>query len=327
MPRSPKRKDPESLRVELIQLFVEFENRLKQDDLREKVLQLVSAYHKMRDLGSSLIPLNEEVKGAAKDRILFYFRKYVGQVLHSEEFLVVSGIQEYARRIRELRVQEGWPILSGQTIKDMLDAEELADQSIEDLKVDTYVLLKDEQDREAAYRWNLANSIRKENWGLKKKFLEFFIKNVSKPVTGEELSYLAKGAAGWPRRIRELRTEEGWAIRTKNTGRPDLPIGAYILEDLRQGKVHDRNIPDSILVKVLERDNYRCKKCGWSIDQKTIGDPRHLLEVHHIKFHSKGGLNIEENLATLCNVHHDEIHRLDRHNEWGIEEFIEWVNA
>jgi hypothetical protein len=178
MARSPKRNDPEYLRTELIQLFSDFEENLKKDDLRSKVLKLVKAFHKLRDLGVSLIPTDLPTRRAAKDRILFYFRKYVGEVLHSEEFLVVSGIQEYARRIRELRVQEGWPIVSGQTAKEMVDSGELELDDLSRLKTDTYILLRDEQDRDAAHRWNMANSIRRENWGLKKKFLEFFKKNV-----------------------------------------------------------------------------------------------------------------------------------------------------
>ena len=50
---------------------------------------------------------------------MLYLKKHVGQVLDGRELMVVSGISEYARRIRELRVQFGWQIISGMTLRDM----------------------------------------------------------------------------------------------------------------------------------------------------------------------------------------------------------------
>ncbi len=55
-----------------------------------------------------------------------------------------------------------------------------------------------------------------------------------------------------------MRTEEGWPIVTKNTGRDDLPVGVYVLEEDRQAYVHDRKIPDPVRVAVLTRDHFRC---------------------------------------------------------------------
>ena len=127
-------------------------------------------------------------------------------------------------------------------------------------------------------------------------------------ITGEELRYIAKDRSEWARRVRELRTEFGWPIVTKNTGRPDLEIGVYLLEADRQSPEHDRLIPDPVKREVLRRDKYKCKNCGWSHKEWNRSDPRHL-ELHHIQFHADGGQNIEENLLTVCTVCHDEIHR------------------
>jgi hypothetical protein len=44
-------------------------------------------------------------------------KKYVGIVLAGDELMVVAGISEYARRVRELRVERGWRILTGMTLK------------------------------------------------------------------------------------------------------------------------------------------------------------------------------------------------------------------
>lgn len=51
-------------------------------------------------------------------------------------------------------------------------------------------------------------------------------------VFGREknLNNLAKDKKEWARRVRELRTEQGWPIVTKNSGRQDLEIGAKCVQ-------------------------------------------------------------------------------------------------
>jgi len=138
--------------------------------------------------------------------------------------------------------------------------------------------------------------------------LKYFKQNVEKNITGEELRYVANDKKEWARRARELRTEFGWPVITKNSGRPDLPVGTYVLESLRQSPEHDRKIPDPVRFGVIRRDSYKCAKCGWSHKEWNRSAPRHL-ELHHIKEHAKGGSNIESNLITLCTICHDDIHR------------------
>jgi len=106
-----------------------------------------------------------------------------------------------------------------------------------------------------------------------------------KPVTGEELKYLAKDRNEWPRRARELRTEEGWAVATKQSGRPDLPVGVYMLEQERQAPEHDRHIPDPVRVVVLKRDNFGCqeKGCGWD---RSPTNPRRSAPLFRTSSHS-----------------------------------------
>ena len=229
--------------------------------------------------------------------------------------MIVSGISAWARRVRELRVQFGWWIYSGVTFKQMAqnpdDAESFEKIGIDPAKIkpDQYVLMSTVQDRDAALRWNLLNDIRKEKIAVKDKIIKYFRNNVGVQVTGEELSYLAKGRTEWARRVRELRTEEGWPIVTKNAGRGDLPVGVYVLEEDRQAYEHDRKIPDDIRVAVLTRDHFSCVECGWNRAMLSREDPRHMLELHHKKHHKDGGENTAENLETLCNVCHDKKHR------------------
>lgn len=108
--------------------------------------------------------------------------------------MVVSGIGEWARRVRELRVQFGWSIVTGITAKEMLDEGDfsLSEFSGKKLRPDDYVLLDERQDKEAAYRWHTANDIRKKSIAVQDKLLEFLKANVGQPVTGEELRYVAK---------------------------------------------------------------------------------------------------------------------------------------
>lgn len=308
--RKTKNADPEVVRQRVAKLIGNFEAELRSGELRPKVLALVLIFHELRDLGKALIPT--EYGSAARDRILFYFRKYPGTIINGDELLVVSGIQEYARRLRELRVQFGWAIVSGVTIKEMRE-EEAEGVSLElmTMKPNEYVLLSADEDRDAAHRWNVANTIRKERGSVREKILKFLKANVGHGVTNEELRYVSGDKTEWARRVRELRTEFGWPIATKTTGQPDLGIGVYVLQADRQSPEHDRKIPDDIRGEVLRRDGYRCKDCGWSHDEWNPSDPRHL-ELHHVKHHVHGGENVEDNLKALCTRCHDKIHRKEK---------------
>lgn len=304
-----KRIQAEEVRQELVDLLQNFQQHLKTENLRDKVLALIPCQRLLRDLGCSLIEDEDATSGMT--RVLAYLRKYPFTAISGEELGVVSGIAEWARRVRELRVQFGWSILSGLTAREMADEGEfpLDGVDVSSMKVTDYILISEENDLEAAYRWNVANRIRKKKSGVKEKILDFLKENVGKPVTGEELRYVSNDTKEWARRIRELRTENGWMVATKQTGRPDLPVGAYVLESLRQLPAHDRNIPDDVRVDVLTRDEFRCTKCGWYHAMATLSDPRHHLELHHLTHHVHGGANTADNLITVCNVCHDKIHR------------------
>jgi hypothetical protein len=301
-----KQADPETLRRELERLIENFEAELRSGELRTKVLALIPIFRGLRKLGKALLPA--ECASAARDRILYYLCNYPRTVIGGDELLVVSGIQEYARRVRELRVQLGWAIASGVSIREMVEAgaEEVPDE-LKGMKTSDYVLLDTEQDREGAHRWNVANTIRKQRGPVREKILEFLRTNVGRSVTGEELRYVANDKTEWARRVRELRTDFGWPVATKSTGLPDLPVGVYVLQADRQSPEHDRHISDDVRGEVLRRDGYECKRCSWSHKEWNPSNPRHL-ELHHIEHHAKGGRNIKENLKTLCNVCHDKVH-------------------
>jgi HNH endonuclease. len=155
----------------------------------------------------------------------------------------------------------------------------------------------------------MANQIRKSDAGVRDKLLRFFRANVGKPITSEELRYVAGNVSEWARRTRELRTEDGWPVVTRTSGEPSLPVGVYVLMRDEQAPAHDRHIPEIVRREVMRRDNWSCRwtGCGWP---HGFPDTDHrYLEAHHIKQHAHGGENTAENLVTLCNLHHDETHR------------------
>ncbi len=50
--------------------------------------------------------------------------------------------------------------------------------------------------------------------------------------------------------------------------------------------------------RVLERDGWRCQACG----------SMQNLQVHHLKFRSQSGGDVEQNLITLCFDCHSSVH-------------------
>lgn len=53
---------------------------------------------------------------------------------------------------------------------------------------------------------------------------------------------------------------------------------------------------------VRERDRYRCRACG------TAGSDGNRVDVHHLKFRSRGGVDSPENLLCLCRCCHSLVH-------------------
>ena len=124
----------------------------------------------------------------------------------------------------------------------------------------------------------------------------------------------AKDAREFARRVRELRTEQGYSIATRFTGRPDLKVGQYVLQSSeRVAEPHDRQIPEAVQKSVYARDCNTCKLCNWTYEQWSKSDPR-IIELHHLEHHQEGGRNEEYNLIVICSKCHDEVH-IDKHSE------------
>ncbi|MGB3548537.1 MAG: HNH endonuclease signature motif containing protein [Saprospiraceae bacterium] len=304
-------------------LLSEFDTYRNSDELRTKVLALAKMLEPLTNLG--IVTVDPKFNKSNRDRILAYFQQYVGEVITREELFVVSGGWECTRRTRELRFQYGWPIISRDIIAELIDGGELPAELFSSLTPASYLMLENKQDEKAAYRYNVIKDIKKREKSGKKRLLEFFKEFVNIPLNGEELADLA-GKTEWARRVRELRTEQGWPIMTNKSGRPDLPQGYYVLVEDKQEEVHDRTIPLQEKVTALDRDGNRCRKCNWSPVDNPHDPIRHQLELHHIRHHVNKGANVAANLVTLCNLHHDQIHKLDKNNSWSKQEVMAWLS-
>ncbi len=293
----PEKKAIQSLISEVEQRLSQYRQRYQGLSWREKVLLLVKVYGSFRRLSKRANPAAAAV--SARERIRLYLLANVGQVIKAVELNVVSGISEYGRRVRELRVEEGYKILTGNSSDPDVGFE---------LGAREYLLLDSEPDTRAARRWHIANRIRKEKeGGSSGRLLRYLLANVAQVVTNEELAYVAK-AKEFGRRVRELRTEQGYPIATMFTGRPDLKMGEYVLESReRISEPHDRKIPFDIQKEVYARDKNTCRLDGWTHDRWTREDPR-ILELHHIREHVEHGANIAKNLVVLCSRCHDDVH-------------------
>jgi len=269
-------------------------------ELRECVRSFVELSRDAKELALFHVkPLLPFETGA--ERILGYLRMFVGQAIEGEELEVVSGISEYARRVREWRVEFGWPIRHTGSC---------------------YVLDREEPDGAKAEFWQTINAIRRSEVAARDKMLALFLAlPIGQPISTAQLRYVTDNKD--MRRVRELRTQFGWRIMTQKTGMPQLKTDQYVLVDSTPMEPHDRNIKEKTMVAVLQRDKNRCQRCGWNPKDRVPGDPRQYIEFHHINWHSTGGANELENLTTLCNVHHKEVHNL----KLDADAFRQWLST
>ncbi len=235
----------------------------------------------LADARQALGSVNNELGlSSAQDRLLRYFLNNLHTPVSAAALSGVAAIHEWARRVRELRVEHGWPIESG--------------VQRTGLGYDEYVLVDSKPDAALAARWRRAADIRKMTGSGKERLLAY-LQEISPMVADQdELSYVAK-IKSWQRRIREL-DEEGWEIRS-NIDEPQLAPGSYRLASLIKRPSQARGAI-RLRYQILDRDRFACVDCG----TPRAGGVR--LEVHHVKWVSRGGSNDRDNLVTLCNACH-----------------------
>ena len=143
--------------------------------------------------------------------------------------------------------------------------------------------------------------------GSKERLRQFLILHVGEVVTAHQL----QDAAGpevteWARRLREIRNDDGWAIRSHHDDSTLRP-GEYRLETLPEEPapyIFARPVSASLRAQVLERNGYTCQMCGVGAGDPDEQNPGRKVRLHvgHIIARIHGGQDTLSNLRATCST-------------------------
>ncbi|PIQ52923.1 MAG: HNH endonuclease [Comamonadaceae bacterium CG12_big_fil_rev_8_21_14_0_65_59_15] len=122
-------------------------------------------------------------------------------------------------------------------------------------------------------------------------------------MDSHELRAVASDISEWARRVRELRTEEGYLILTHHD-RADLKPGQYLLESAKPQPAFARDVSKEVRAYVLDRNGFTCQMCGAVAGEPHPYDPTRKTRLHlgHIIDKSMGGSDDASNLRAICSV-------------------------
>ncbi|MBT9161014.1 MAG: Type-2 restriction enzyme KpnI [Dehalococcoidia bacterium] len=135
------------------------------------------------------------------------------------------------------------------------------------------------------------------------RLLAHFLANIGRVMDGDELRPVSGNISEWARRVRELRTEQGYLILTHND-RADLKPGQYLLENPKPQPAFERAISAGTRAFVLDRNGFTCQMCGAVAGEAHPNDPSRKTRLHigHIIDKSMGGSDDAANLRAICSV-------------------------
>jgi hypothetical protein len=139
--------------------------------------------------------------------------------------------------------------------------------------------------------------------GARGKLRAHFLANIGRIMDSDELRVVADNQSEWARRVRELRTEEGYLILTHND-RSELKPGQYLLETPKPQPAFERAISKETRAYVLDRNGFTCQMCGAVAGEPHPYDPTRKTRLHigHVIDKSKGGSDDSSNLRAICSV-------------------------
>ena len=139
--------------------------------------------------------------------------------------------------------------------------------------------------------------------GARAKLRAHFLANIGRVMSSDELRVVADNQSEWGRRVRELRTEEGYLILTHND-RSELKPGQYLLETAKPQPAFERAISKETRAYVLDRNGFTCQMCG-----AVAGEPHPYDVTRKTRLHigqvidkSKGGSDHPSNLRAICSI-------------------------
>ena len=139
--------------------------------------------------------------------------------------------------------------------------------------------------------------------GSRARLRTYILSNIGKILTSDHLREASGNASEWARRVRELRTEEGFQILTHND-RADLKPGQYLLLDPKPAPAFERGISKETRALVLDRNGFTCQMCGAVAGEPHSDDPGRKTRLHlgHIVDKSMGGSDEASNLRAICSI-------------------------
>lgn len=139
--------------------------------------------------------------------------------------------------------------------------------------------------------------------GARAKLRQHFLAHLGRVMESAELRVVAGGTSEWARRVRELRTEEGYQILTHND-RANLKPGEYLLASAKPLPAFARAISKETRAYVLDRNGFTCQMCGAVAGEPHPYDASRKTRLHlgHIIDKSAGGNDEPANLKAICSV-------------------------
>jgi HNH endonuclease len=145
--------------------------------------------------------------------------------------------------------------------------------------------------------------LKKTSTGARAKLRAYFLANIGRVMDSDELRKASGDTSEWARRVRELRTEEGYQILTHND-RADLKPGEYLLESKKPQSAFARAISKETRSLVLDRNGFTCQMCGAVAGENHPYDAARKTRLHlgHVIDKSMGGTDDLTNLRAICSV-------------------------
>jgi hypothetical protein len=139
--------------------------------------------------------------------------------------------------------------------------------------------------------------------GSRAKLRSYFLTNLGRVMNAQELRAAAGDISEWARRVRELRTEEGFQILTHHD-RAGLKPGEYLLENPKPQPAFARAVSKETRAYVLDRNGFTCQMCGAVAGELHPYDPTRKTRLHigHVIDKSMGGSDVASNLKAICSV-------------------------
>jgi hypothetical protein len=139
--------------------------------------------------------------------------------------------------------------------------------------------------------------------GARAKLRAHFLANIGRVMGSNELREVAGGISEWGRRVRELRTEEGYLILTHND-LSELKPGEYLLKTAKPQPAFERAISKETRAFVLDRNGFTCQMCGAVAGEPHPYEPSRKTRLHigHVIDKSMGGNDEPANLKAICSI-------------------------